>query len=223
MPAKGSTPRSDPTQRSDRLAAVIAVCIACATGWTGSALVRAVREADDLELVSAVARSAAGRDLGEALGGDALGVPVFAKVADALPGVDVLVDYTSATAVRKNTMAAIDEVGCRRRKLGPDCGGLRRDRCGRSRALGRRRRIGVLLGHRRDVPGRCPARGSPPAVLGGDRLRERTKPDVPSGTARRSRSVSPRSASRRWVTRSTIPTGRKRRGAPPSQARRCTR
>ena len=90
---------------------MIAVCIAGATGWTGSALVRAVREADDLELVSAVARSAAGRDLGEALGGDALGVPVFAKVADALPGVDVLVDYTSATAVRKNTMAAIDEVG----------------------------------------------------------------------------------------------------------------
>jgi 4-hydroxy-tetrahydrodipicolinate reductase len=84
------------------------VCIAGATGWTGRALVPAVLGAPDLELVSAVGRSAAGRDLGEALGGAALGVPVRGAVHDALEGVDVLVDYTSAATVKPNTLAAID-------------------------------------------------------------------------------------------------------------------
>ena len=46
----------------------LSVCIAGATGWTGRALVQAVLEAPDLTLVSAVSRSAAGEDLGEALG-----------------------------------------------------------------------------------------------------------------------------------------------------------
>jgi 4-hydroxy-tetrahydrodipicolinate reductase len=85
----------------------LSVCIAGATGWTGRALVAAVLEAPDLELVSAVSRSAAGRDLGEALGGDAIGVPVHASVAEALDGVDVLVDYTSTTAVKANVLAAV--------------------------------------------------------------------------------------------------------------------
>lgn len=85
----------------------LSVCIAGATGWTGHALVRAVLDAPDLALVSAVSRSASGRDLGEALGGGALGVPVYASVREALDGVDVLVDYTSATAVKANTLAAI--------------------------------------------------------------------------------------------------------------------
>jgi 4-hydroxy-tetrahydrodipicolinate reductase len=86
----------------------LTVCIAGATGWTGRALVAAVREAPDLELVAAVARSAAGRDLGEALGEDPDGVPVHGSVAAALAGVDVLVDYTSATAVKANVLAAME-------------------------------------------------------------------------------------------------------------------
>src|SRR5512133_793610 len=86
----------------------LSVCIAGATGWTGSALMRGVLDAPDLSLRSAVSRAAAGRDLGEALDGDAIGVPVFGSVAEALDGVDVLVDYTSATAVKANVMAAID-------------------------------------------------------------------------------------------------------------------
>ena len=85
------------------------MCIAGATGWTGRALVPAVLEAPDLALTSAVSRSAAGRDLGEALGGAALRVPVHTSVGeDALDGVDVLIDYTSATAVKANAMAAIE-------------------------------------------------------------------------------------------------------------------
>ena len=40
------------------------ICIGGATGWTGSALVNGVRAAADLELAGAVARKAAGQDLG---------------------------------------------------------------------------------------------------------------------------------------------------------------
>jgi 4-hydroxy-tetrahydrodipicolinate reductase len=67
-----------------------------------------VLAADDLTLRCAVARSAAGSDLGVALGGEAVGVPVVAAVADALEGVDVLIEYTSHEAAKANTLAAIE-------------------------------------------------------------------------------------------------------------------
>lgn len=84
------------------------VCVAGATGWTGRAVAAAVLGADDLELRAAVSRSAAGKDLGVAWGEAPNGVPVSATVAEALDGVDVLVDYTSHQAVLANTMAAIE-------------------------------------------------------------------------------------------------------------------
>jgi 4-hydroxy-tetrahydrodipicolinate reductase len=84
------------------------VCIAGATGWTGRALVQGALDAPDLTLRSAVSRSAAGRDLGEALGREPLDVPVHESVGDALDGVDVLIDFTSATVVKANTLAAIE-------------------------------------------------------------------------------------------------------------------
>src|SRR5215210_2356989 len=85
----------------------LSVCVAGATGWTGRALVPAVLGAPDLALRSAVSRAAAGRDLGEALGGAALGVPAFARVDEALAGVDVLMDYTAPAAVKGHALAAI--------------------------------------------------------------------------------------------------------------------
>ena len=85
----------------------INVCVAGATGWTGRPIAEAIVSADDLVLRSAVSRSAAGTDLGTAWGGDPLDVPVYADVADALDGVDVLVDYTSHSVVRANTLAAL--------------------------------------------------------------------------------------------------------------------
>ena len=87
---------------------MIHICIAGATGWAGSAVVDGVLAADDLVLRSAVARTGAGSDLGAALGREDLGVPVFASVAEALDGVDVLIDYTSHTAVKANALAAIE-------------------------------------------------------------------------------------------------------------------
>lgn len=52
------------------------ICVAGATGWTGRAVAEGVLEADDLQLKSAVSRSAAGQDLGLAWGGGPNGVPV---------------------------------------------------------------------------------------------------------------------------------------------------
>jgi 4-hydroxy-tetrahydrodipicolinate reductase len=79
---------------------VIGICIAGATGWTGGALVDGVLTADDLELRSGVARSAAG--------GEAGGAPIFATVAEALDGVDVLIDFTSHEVVKGHALTAIE-------------------------------------------------------------------------------------------------------------------
>jgi 4-hydroxy-tetrahydrodipicolinate reductase len=74
---------------------VIRVCVAGVTGWTGSAVAAAVREADDLELVAGVSRRAA---------------DCFSSVGEALDAVeaDVLVDYTHATVVKENVLAALE-------------------------------------------------------------------------------------------------------------------
>jgi 4-hydroxy-tetrahydrodipicolinate reductase len=162
-----------------------AVCIAGATGWTGRALVLGVLAAPDLELVSAVGRSAAGRDLGEALGGETLGVPVHASVAEALEGVDVLVDYTSATAVKANVLAAI-EAGVAA-VIGTS--GLTAEDLAEIDAAARERSIGVVAsGNFSLTAAMCQAA----ALLAARHLPQwevidyasATKPDVPSGTAR---------------------------------------
>ena len=85
----------------------LSVCMAGATGWAGRAIVQGVLDTSDLTLRSAVSRSAAGQDLGDALGRERLDVPVYGAVADALDGVDVLIDYTSPAAVKENTLTAI--------------------------------------------------------------------------------------------------------------------
>jgi 4-hydroxy-tetrahydrodipicolinate reductase len=75
--------------------AAIRICVAGVTGWTGRAVADAVEAATDLELVSGVSRS----DLAS-----------FSSVAEALDAVaaDVLVDYTDATVVKENVLAAVD-------------------------------------------------------------------------------------------------------------------
>jgi 4-hydroxy-tetrahydrodipicolinate reductase len=73
----------------------IRVCVAGSTGWTGRPIVDAIERADDLELVAGVSRS---------------DPESYSSVADALAAVeaDVLVDYTHATAVKGNVLAAIE-------------------------------------------------------------------------------------------------------------------
>jgi 4-hydroxy-tetrahydrodipicolinate reductase len=72
---------------------VLRVLIAGVTGWTGEPLARAVQAADDLELAGGIARSGAD----------------YTSVAEALEATsaDVVVDYTSAAAVRANVDAAL--------------------------------------------------------------------------------------------------------------------
>ncbi|MEQ9398650.1 MAG: 4-hydroxy-tetrahydrodipicolinate reductase [Longimicrobiales bacterium] len=87
----------------------IKICVSGITGWTGSAVARAVLDSPDFELVGGVSRSAAGQDAGHALGREAVGVGISASVADALEArPDVLVDYTHPGAVRGHVEAAVD-------------------------------------------------------------------------------------------------------------------
>lgn len=74
---------------------VIRVCVAGITGWTGQPVAEAVAQADDLDLVGGVSRS---------------DPAYFSTVAEALDevGADVLVDFTSASAVKENVQAALD-------------------------------------------------------------------------------------------------------------------
>jgi 4-hydroxy-tetrahydrodipicolinate reductase len=77
------------------VSAPIRVCVAGITGWTGGAVAEGVRAADDLELVAGVSRS---------------DPRSYSSVGEALDAVraDVLVDYTHASAVRVNVLAALE-------------------------------------------------------------------------------------------------------------------
>jgi len=88
----------------------IKVCIAGTTGWTGSVVARHLLAAEGFEVTGAIARSAAGADLGEVLGLPANGVTVRSSLADVLAGgaaVDVLVDYTDPVSVKPRTFEAL--------------------------------------------------------------------------------------------------------------------
>jgi 4-hydroxy-tetrahydrodipicolinate reductase len=80
---------------------MISICFAGVTGWTAPPILAAIDAADDLTLTSGVSRSAAGQG------------QVYASVAEALAAApaDVLVDFTSAAAVRGNVRAAIEARG----------------------------------------------------------------------------------------------------------------
>ncbi len=82
----------------------IKVCVAGITGWTGSAVAKALLASSELELVAGISRSAPGKDLG---------VPVSSDLATALKArPDVLVDYTTPDSVKARTLHAL-EAGCR--------------------------------------------------------------------------------------------------------------
>lgn len=87
----------------------IKVCVAGATGWVGKPLCAAVAAADDLSLVGAVSRTHRGRSLTEAVGESLPDVTVSGSVVEALATpTDVLVDYTTADAVKGNVLAAVE-------------------------------------------------------------------------------------------------------------------
>ena len=88
----------------------IRVCVAGVTGWTGRAVAEAVLRSDDFRLVSAVARQAAGEDVGSAIGHDqATGVDITADPAIALAArPDVWIDYTHPAVVKSHAIGALE-------------------------------------------------------------------------------------------------------------------
>jgi 4-hydroxy-tetrahydrodipicolinate reductase len=82
-------------QADARRGLVIRVCVAGVTGWTGRPVAAAVEAADDLDLVAGISRS------------DPASYSSVPEALDAV-GADVLVDYTHASAVKGNVLAAVE-------------------------------------------------------------------------------------------------------------------
>jgi 4-hydroxy-tetrahydrodipicolinate reductase len=158
-----------------------AICVAGVTGWVGEPLARAVIEADDLSLVGAVARSAAGQKV------EGSDVTISGSVEEALDAAraDVLIDYTAPGAVRGHAEAAL------RRGVGVVVGtsGLTADDYAELDAIARESGVGLIAAGNFSVMA---------AVLFHSALRaaeeleawevidyaDDGKPDAPSGTAR---------------------------------------
>jgi|SRR5271157_2565722 len=86
----------------------IKICVAGATGWAGSELSRGVAAANDMDLVAAISRRQAGKDLGEVLGLEGLAAPIFGTVEEALrTGPDVFVEYTKPDVAKFHVLSAL--------------------------------------------------------------------------------------------------------------------
>jgi len=86
----------------------INVCVAGATGWVGADLSRAIHAAEDLNLSGAIARSAAGRPLGEVLDIPGLDLVVSATAQEALAKpCDVFVEFSTPEAAKAHVLHAL--------------------------------------------------------------------------------------------------------------------
>jgi 4-hydroxy-tetrahydrodipicolinate reductase len=119
----------------------IRICVAGATGWTGSAVTRRILHTSDFQLAAAIARQSTGRDIGEVLGGPAAGIAVVSSLEEALPlQPDVLIDYTKPDSVKARTLAALD----RGLRVVIGTSGLTAEDYQEIDALARRRNLGVI-------------------------------------------------------------------------------
>jgi 4-hydroxy-tetrahydrodipicolinate reductase len=148
------------------------VCVAGITGWTGSAVAEAVEAAADLALVSGVARSDPARfsSVGEAL--------------DAVPA-DVLVDYTHASVVKTNVLAALE----RGVAVVVGSSGMSAEHYEEVDAAARARGVGVIAAGNFSVTAALLLRFAAEAarhVAAWEVIdyASATKPDAPSGTSR---------------------------------------
>ena len=84
------------------------VCVAGAAGWAGSALSKGISQAADMELVAAVSRTHAGRELGAVLDIAGLTTPVSATATEALARKpDVFVEYTKSDVAKTHVVIAL--------------------------------------------------------------------------------------------------------------------
>jgi 4-hydroxy-tetrahydrodipicolinate reductase len=152
--------------------APIRVCVAGITGWTGSAVAEAVEAADDLELVAGVARSDQDR---------------YSSVSEALDAVpaDVLVDYTHASVVKENVLAALE----REVAVVVGSSGLTAEDYEEIDTLAREKSVCVIAAGNFSVTAALLLRFATEAARHLERWEvidyaSATKPDAPSGTAR---------------------------------------
>lgn len=164
----------------------ISVTVVGATGWVGQVLVPAIAAAPDLTLAAAVARNAAGQDAGTATGGPALGIAIVASLDEALATpCDVVVDYTTPTAVKGHTLAAI----AAGRAVVVGTSGLTGEEYAEIDAAARAAGVGVVAAGNYSITAALMQRFAlmaaryVPDVEVIDYASAR-KPDVPSGTAR---------------------------------------
>ncbi len=151
---------------------MIRVCVAGVTGWTGSAVAAAVDAADDLALVAGVSRS---------------DDESFSSIAEALDAVaaDVLVDYTHATVVKANTLAAIE----RGVAVVVGTSGMSADDYSEVDAAARAKGVGVIAAGNFSITAALLLRFAVEAARHVESWElidyaSATKPDAPSGTAR---------------------------------------
>ena len=151
---------------------MLRVCVAGITGWTGSAVAEAVDAAADLELGSGVSRSDPAR---------------YSSVGEALDAVaaDVLVDYTHASVVKTNTLAAIE----RGVAVVVGSSGLSAADYDEIDASAREHGVGVIAAGNFSVTAALLLRFAAEAAKHLDSWElidyaSATKPDAPSGTAR---------------------------------------
>ena len=151
---------------------VIRVCVAGITGWTGRPVADAIERADDLELVGGVSRT------------DPSSYSSAAEALDAVEA-DVLVDYTHATAVKGNVMAAIE----RSVNVVVGSSGLAADDYDEIDAAARERGVGVVAAGNFSLTAAMLLRAATDAArhLGAWEVIDFSsagKADAPSGTAR---------------------------------------
>jgi 4-hydroxy-tetrahydrodipicolinate reductase len=151
---------------------VIRVCVAGITGWTGRPVADAVEAAPDLELVGGVSRS------------DPASFSSVVEALDAAPA-DVLVDYTHATAVKENVLAALD------RRVGVVVGssGLSAEDYDEIDARAREQQVGVIAAGNFSITAALLLRAASDAARHLDAWEvidyaSAGKQDAPSGTAR---------------------------------------
>jgi 4-hydroxy-tetrahydrodipicolinate reductase len=165
---------------------VIKICFAGVTGWTAVPIVAAIDASDDLILTCGVSRSAAGRSLADTTGSRSDGT-VYARVAEALQSaeVDVLVDYTSAAAVKENVWTAV-QAGVH---VVVGSSGLTGAEYEELDGLARERGVGVLAAGNFSIMAAILQRAAAFAAEHLDNWEivdyaSADKPDVPSGTSR---------------------------------------
>jgi 4-hydroxy-tetrahydrodipicolinate reductase len=162
------------------------VCFAGVTGWTAPPIIAAIDDANDLALTAGVSRSAAGQSLASKTGSTSTG-SVYATVREALDSapVDVLVDCTSASAVKNNVWAAV-EAGVH---VVVGSSGLTGSDYTESDRLARNRGVGVIAAGNFSIMAAVLRRA---AAMAAQHLEQweivdyasDDKPDVPSGTSR---------------------------------------